>query len=169
VTDNLPPWDYTITRGTLPDVLATAVDDLGTTEPPDDRDDLIAAWDRLEQIHRELGVIVRDYATRAGDMLDGGEYIHPAIGPVHAAQTKSERWRGYHLVDRLARPLVDTDTGEIVPAVSVRVLRDVLPACGGEDQTSSRWRTTGLRGLVDVDQYRTVEYGPAMIRRGPRR
>lgn len=74
-------------------------------------------------------------------------------------------WSGWALCDGLAQDVVDKGTGELVRAVPVDVLRDVLPACGTQRLTSSRWRLEGLQGRVPIDAYRRqepAEYVPAI-------
>lgn len=147
------------------------VERLDACEPPDDVDDLLALWTALRAVERGLGVIARQWSIDAAERVEarGDREYRTRTGDLfHVERSKRERWRGYDLLAALSDRMVDGD-GELVDAIPTRVLRDVLPACGDEDATSSRWRTTGLRGLVDIDRYRDVEYGPAEIRTGPRR
>jgi hypothetical protein len=150
----------------LADVLA----DLETMEHPDDLDALIDVWDALDIAHRVLGVIARDYSTAIADRLDGQEYTHQRVGPLHPEQSRREQWRGHDLIAVLAQPVADTDTGQVIDAVPVDTLRAVLPACATDRETSSRWKVSGLRDRgVDVDRYRAVEYGTPVLRRGVKR
>lgn len=140
------------------------------------RDDVVTLW--LDLTHaadvlRDVIKLVADDAS--GRLLDRDDpravYETPQGETVHLAPGYApERWRGREVVQRLGQPgrIIDSHgamTDETV--VPVWVLLDVLPGCGEYDQTSSKWRTTGLRRhLPDWRRYRSRDDAPLVIRRG---
>ena len=140
------------------------INDLTGTHPSDlDLDELADVWDMLDQLHRELGVWVRDLAVELGDRLtDRTDYVHPRVGPIETQQSQSVKWDGAAVLAGLSRPHVDVETGERLEAVPRRMLEGVLHAVK-PGASSSRWNVRALpRQLL---KYRTVEYGPPLPRR----
>ena len=139
-------------------------------------DDLAETWLTLDDTMRQLGVLVNDLAVVVGEMLadmpyerkDG--YRLPSGELVHHAQRSTERWEGRRLLLDLSATLVDPDTGEQVPAIPTDVLCDIVPGTADDKLTSSKWRIGGLSNLgVDPDDYRSREWRPARVQRGPGR
>jgi hypothetical protein len=124
---------------------------------PAERIDL---WIVARDVLDELAIAVRHLQTDATLALadlgvkPGG--LHPAMGGIVKRGTRrvgTDQWAGHALVGALGVDLVNPATGEIVRAVPVEVVREVVPGCATEELTSSRWRATGLRGRVDVDRF----------------
>lgn len=90
----------------------------------------------------------RGEPVRADLETPSGRIIHLRPG------SRSSMWRGYDLVGALAIRYVDHDTGEVVHAVPVPVLHDVLPGCSTPELTSSRWTMTGLKRHMRVSPWK---------------
>ena len=144
-------------------------------QPTDNTDlnDLCDTWDILDTIARTLSVHVRTWNTAAANRLAETEY-DPKTGYqshggviVHHRQTSTDRWDGERVLSALAHETIDPATGEMVPAVPVEVLADVVPAISGK---SSRWLVGGLKvhGL-DPNKFRERQWGVPMISRGGKR
>jgi len=147
-------------------------DELDRREPmgPEAR---IRAWRHGEEALRSLAVVVGQMRWDATDALAqlGEDQLGTDLGPVHMGwRPGRQEWRGYELLDRLGMKVIDPMTGEMVDAVPVDVLRDVLPACSKPETTSSRWSTTGLdRWLPDDWQvFRNQHDGQRVITIGER-
>jgi hypothetical protein len=144
-----------------------------TADPRDwgrsDLDGAVEVWDRLDRLMTDLAVLRRDHAVVLARRVDNEQTAYTRDGriTIHRAVPSTERWEGHELLGELAETLVDTTTGERVPAVELNVLRAVIPACG-QGQTSSRWKVTELRKVMEnPERYREVDYGDAVIARGP--
>jgi len=143
-----------------------------TTDPAewgrDDLDTAVEVWDRLDRLMTDLAILRRAHGIVLARRIDNERTAITRDGPttIHRDLPRTERWDGHRVIAELAVELVDTDTGEVVQAVDVDVLRRVLPACG-EGQTSSKWKISELRKEIQADQYREVTYGDAVIARGP--
>lgn len=142
--------------------------DLAQLDPDDwdDVDNTIDAWDTLDRIRAMIAVHVRDLSTRAAKLLPTAEY-DAATGTYHKTTPRTEKWDGFGVVGALGEPFIDADTGELVRAVPVDVLREVLPACG-PGATSSKWKRRALAAHMDVERYSTVEWGTPVVVRGPK-
>lgn len=143
-----------------------------TTDPRDwgrpDLDGSGEVWDRLDRLIVDLTILRRDHAVvlarRVGDQAT--LYTRDGSVTVHRDVPRTERWDGHELLGKLAVRLISPD-GEIVEAVPVDVARAVIPACV-QGQTSSRWKITELRKVLDdPESFREVDYGDAVIARGP--
>lgn len=137
-------------------------------------DDIVELWLELGHAHRVLGelckTIADDASSRLLDRDDPRADYETATGDVvHLAPGYApERWRGHDVIAELAERFVSAD-GEVVQAVDVGVLVDVLPGCNAPELTSSKWRTTGLRRhLPDWRRYRSRDDAPLVIKRGAR-
>jgi len=138
--------------------------------------DLVALWLDVDHLARELGQVLKLLHEDASDRVfteipDVSWTYTSSVGePVHLARGyAAERWSGYELADRLAVDVVDPETGELLRAVPVEVVRRHVPGCATADTTSSKWRTTGLAELVpDWRRYRSRDEAPLVLRRGER-
>jgi hypothetical protein len=135
--------------------------------------DLISLWLDVDHLHRELSAALRRLAEDAAEAVlaavgEGGEWESAEGELVHLTRGYAkERWAGFDLVDRLAAPLIDGETGEFVRSVPVDVLRRFIPGCADPELGSSKWRTTGLAEIVpDWRRYRSRESAPWVLRRG---
>lgn len=131
------------------------------TVPPHDRIELYAA---AYQLAGEAAVVVaglrKDAITAMHDLdVPRNTLVDTAQGgAVWASKNVATyRWHGWELCDALAADRVDIDSGEIVRAVDVDRLRAVLPACGSDAHTSSKWNARALERLVEIDRYREGE------------
>jgi hypothetical protein len=134
----------------------------------DDLDGAIEVWDRLDRLITDLTIIRRDHAVTLAHRISDEHTGTTRSGPVtvHRDTPRSERWDGHGLLGELAEQMITAD-GEIVDAVPVDVLRDVVPACA-QGQTSSKWKVTELRKVLPKpEDFREVEYGIAIVARGP--
>jgi len=153
------------------------LDDVRLTDvmTPVDRVELFAA---IESVPRELGVLVasvRHDAIVAMADLDVPKGV--MLDLAHGGAVRKSRnvarygWRGWELCDALADDRIEIGTGEIVRAVDVDTLRRVLPACGSDRLTSSKWNASALPDEL-VERYRegepvyedTIEIIPKMAR-----
>jgi len=135
----------------------------------DDLDTAIEVWNRLDRLMIDLAVLRRDHARVLARRVDNEQTVITRDGSVtiHRDVPRNEKWDGHRVLGELAAPLIDADTGEVVEAVDVEVLRRVIPACV-QGQTSSRWKITELRKeMQNPEHLRSVEYGDAVIARGP--
>ena len=138
-------------------------------------EDAVVLWIGLTHAQRVLGDLVKLVADEAAVALAGrddprADYETATGDVVHlGAGYAPERYRGRQLVHALATTMATRD-GELLPAVPVDVLLDVLPGCADDDATSSKWRTTGLRRQLGDDwrRYRSKDAAPQVIKRGPR-
>ena len=144
-----------------------------TIDPRDwgrsDLDGAVEVWDRLDRLMTDLAVLRRDHAVVLARRIDNEAKAYTRDGSIviHRDIPRNERWDGHRVIGELAAPLVDTTTGEMVQAVPIDVLRDVLPACG-QGATSSKWKITALRKVLqNPEDFREVDYGDAVIARGP--
>lgn len=157
-------------------VMIERLDDLRLHEisSPVERIELYAA---VEVLPRELGVLVagmRQDAIVAMADLDVPKGV--MLDLAHGGAVRKSRnvtrygWRGWELCDAIADDLITTD-GEIVRGVPVDRLRKVLPACGSDALTSSKWNASALPGEL-IDRFRegeavyedTIEIIPKMAR-----
>ena len=157
--------------------IITELADLAARIPqPDDTtnlDHLIDMWDALDTITKTLAAHTRNYNTAAADRLAETDYT-PKDGYqshggviVHHTQRPSDQWDGQRLLSKLAVNVVETATGELVQAVPVEVLEDVIPAVTGK---SSRWLVKGLElHGINPNQYRERSWGHPTISRGGKR
>lgn len=143
-----------------------------TADPRDwgraDLDGAGEVWDRLDRLIIDLTILRRDHAVVLAHRIDDQQTLYTRDGAVtvHRDLPRSEKWDGHGVIGELADPMVTKD-GDIIDAVPVDVLRDVLPACG-PGATSSKWKVTALRQVLpSADEYREVTYGDAIIARGP--
>ena len=152
--------------------LLELVEQIDPPDPDTDLDDLCDTWDMLDTIARTLAVHVRTWNTAAADRLAETDYdpkhgfqSHGGV-IVHHRQTSTDRWDGERVLAALAHDIIEPSTGELVPAVPVEVLADVVPAIRGK---SSRWLVGGLRvhGL-DPDKYRERQWSAPTMSRGPK-
>lgn len=133
-----------------------------------DLDGAVEVWDRLDRLMTDLAIIRRDHALTLAHRVNNEQKAYTRDGPVmiHRDVPRNERWDGHRVLGELAEHLVNVD-GEFVDAVPVEVLRAVLPACV-QGQTSSRWKITELRKVLPQPEvFREVDYGDAVIARGP--
>lgn len=143
-----------------------------TTDPREwGRPDLDGAgevWDRLDRLITDLTILRRDHAVVLAHRIDDQQTLYTRDGTVivHRDVPRTERWDGHAVLGALGDEMVSRD-GEIVDAIPVDVARAVLPACV-QGQTSSRWKITELRKVLDApESFREVDYGDAVIARGP--
>ena len=131
----------------------------------DDIDDAVKLWDRLDKLITNAMIVRRDHgvilARRIPDEHTTGDGI-----TVHRTVESHHEWDGHAVLGALAKPLVDTGTGEMVEAIPLTDARDVIPACG-QGATSSKWKITELRKRLDPTPFHKVEYGSSIIARGP--
>lgn len=133
-----------------------------------DLDGAVEVWDRLDRLMIDLAILRRDHALTLARRVDNEQKAYTRDGPVmiHRDVPRNERWDGHRVLGELAEHLVNVD-GELIDAVPVEVLRAVLPACV-QGQTSSRWKITELRKVLEQPEaFREVDYGDAVIARGP--
>lgn len=174
--DDTPP--HGIPR---PDILmadlARVRDQLHAGIADDELDGLAMTWARLDKAKAELDVIVRDLSNRLGSMLADADY-DPKQGyrlpngdiVSHYQPAVRERWQGRALLRNLATTMVEPETGEVIPVIPLAVLCDIVPGVATDDQTSSKWKTTGLKNLdINPDDFRSREWGEPRVQRGPRR
>ena len=147
------------------------VDDLAM-----DLDELAMVWLRLDELRRELGVLVDDFAANVGDKLsdmpyerkDG--YLLPNGERIHHVQRSTTRWEGHRLLVDLSTDVVDTTTGERFAAIPTDVLTQIIPGTATDKLTSSTWGVSGLSNVgVDPDDYRQREWKPPRAQKGPGR
>ena len=116
------------------------VDELRTTE---------------RQLHHDASIALHDL----GKSYD--ELYHSRLGRQVVMRRRrrvtNEQWLGYDLINALATDLVSTTTGEHCRGVRIDVLRKVIPACATPSSTSSKWLRTGLKGLVNVENYHSAD------------
>lgn len=122
-------------------------------------------WLRIRSAARDLAVIERDYANAVGSRLADVEYNRsegyelPDGTRIRHEQARSERWEGRKLLRTLSTPMVEPSSGELIESIPLKVLADIIPGVGTDDQTSSKWKLTGLRNLdINPDDYRTIEW-----------
>ena len=139
-------------------------------------DELAETWLTLDDVCRELGVIVNDLAVNVGMKLadmpyerkDG--YRLPSGELIHHEQRASQRWAGRQLLLDLSTWYADTMSGETVQAIPTEVLLDIIPGVASDKLTSSSWRISGLQNVdVDVENYRTREWKQPRAAKGPGR
>lgn len=176
MNDDTPP--HGIER---PDVLGADLarirDMLHPTFTADDLDTLAATWLRLDAARAELDVICRDLSNRLGSMLADVDYnlkdgYRLADGSVisHYQPAVRERWQGRALLRNLSTPMVDAETGEVIPVIPLDVLTQIVPGVATDDATSSKWLTTGLKNLdVNPDDYRSRQWAEPRVQKGPKR
>lgn len=114
--------------------------------------DLCALWLDLKGAGDRLAIVLRDVGNDAtGKLLDlvaddPEQVVETVSGTVYLGRRYAPtRWEGYRLCDALADDLVDVQTGEIVRAVRVEVLRESVAGCATEEATSSKWSKGGLK------------------------
>lgn len=140
-------------------------------------DTLAEAWVLLEQARANLDVLCRDLSNRVGVILADADYdpkegYRLSSGTVisHYQPAVQERWQGRALLRNLSSEMVEPATGEVVPAVPLSVLTEILPGVGTDEQTSSKWKTTGLKNIdVNPDDYRTRQWAEPRVKLGPKR
>ncbi len=135
---------------------------------PDDVDAVTEAWDRVDRLITNLGIIRRDLAIALARRTSDEHTAITAGGlvTVHRRVETSEQWDGAAVLMALAEEVIDRD-GELIGAIRLDVAQRVLPACG-PGQTSSKWKLTELRQAIPkADEYRKVQRGAALIARGP--
>ena len=145
--------------------------------PHETIDSLAESWLRIEQARATLDVISRDLSNRIGSMLadvdyDPKEGYRLASGEVisHYQPAVQERWQGRALLRNLSTEMVEPETGEVIPVIPLAVLTEILPGVGTDEQSSSKWRTTGLKNLdVNPDDYRSRQWAEPRVKRGPKR
>ena len=143
----------------------------------DGLDEVADNWVMLHTAHRELGVLVDDYALAAGTMLSDQEYDLktgyelPDSTLVHHAQRRSKvQWRGRSLLRHISTEMVEPETGEVTTAIPLSVLCDIIPGVASDESTSSKWLLGGLRNIdVDPDDYRHSEWAPVRVVLGAKR
>lgn len=142
----------------------------------DTLDEIGDVWARLHEAHRQLGVLVDEYATTAGRYLADVEYdpkegyTLPSGVVVHHATASTDRWEGRRLLTDLSWEMVDPDTGETHQAVPTFVLEQIVPGTASDTLTSSKWGSRGLQNLgIDPDQYRSRDWKQPKLRPGVRR
>jgi len=117
--------------------------------PAGDLNELVHVWNLLDSARTILTASMTRWAHAAGAALADVDY-DPRAGLdvdgvlVHHVQRSRDEWNGAKVLDLLARPVVDPETGEVTEAVPRSTLDDVLPAVTG-GATSSRWKRTGLK------------------------
>lgn len=143
----------------LAEALDRDVDSDADVMTPTERIDLYAACDLAALA---LGIVLRkwrhDAAVALADLgVKRGDVYNTGLTTVRrtTSRTGGDHWRGHALCDALAIDAIDPDTGEKVRAVPVHVMRDVVAGCARDELTSSRWRTEGLAGRVNVNLYHT--------------
>lgn len=130
-----------------------------------------ALWREVVEAAADLDAARRDVEASAVDALAtlglaAGQSIMTPSGPVLAAMRSGyTRWRGRALLDALADDHVDR-LGEVIRAVPLDVLVQVIPGCADYDATSSRWLARGVGQLLPLNRYRTVEDATPTIRLG---
>lgn len=132
-------------------------------------DAAVEVWDRLDRLMTDLSILRREHAVELARRVDDERTSITRDGPVtvHRDIQRAERWDGHAVLGELAAPLIDIVNGELVDAITVEVLRTVLPAVG-TGQTSSKWKISGLRkAMQNPERFRQVEYGTAVVVRGP--
>lgn len=151
--------------------ISVRVDDFVTgTDPKDvfeDVDQSLQAWDTIDNMLAVLNVLKRELSTVVAEIVP--EQYTTADGfEIHTVATKTEKWDGAGVLNALGQNMVDAESGEVVRAVPIETLSDVLPAVTGT-ATSSKWKIRGLLAhLPSVDQYHSYEYKKAQVRRGPK-
>lgn len=125
-----------------------------------DPTDRINVWLVVDDLAAELALTLRDLlndATLALVDLDiePGETFHAGHDVVVMGRRSvgSDKWAGWALCGALAQQLVDPETGEQIRAVPLDVMRSTVAGCADDALTSSKWRVTALRQLVDVERY----------------
>lgn len=143
---------------------------------PDER---INLWLVLDDLADELRMVLRDLETDATlalvdlDVPEGRVYNagHDVV-TMGRRQVGGDKWAGWALCGALAVEMIDPDTGEMIRAVPLDVVRSTVPGCADDALTSSRWRVTALRQLVDdAERYhleRPVTQQVIRRARGPR-
>jgi hypothetical protein len=134
----------------------------------DDVDAATEAWDRIDRLITNLGILRRDLAIALARRTDDEHTAVTAGGlvTVHRRVETSEQWDGAGVLMALAEEVIDRD-GELIGAIRLDVAQRVLPACG-PGQTSSKWKLSELRQVIPkADEYRKVQRGAALIARGP--
>lgn len=135
----------------------------------------ITLWQDVREAVGQLAIVVRDIETDATEALveitreTGDDELETILGPVYVGLTSpTERWRGYDLLGALSSPVVDAATGELIRAVPLDVLRDVVAGCASEDLTSSKWRKTAVKRHLDFRRYYDRDEPRPIIRAGRR-
>jgi hypothetical protein len=135
---------------------------------PEDRDAATETWDRIDRIIGNLRILLRDQGLALARRTDDEHTAVTANGAVtiHRHVESSEKWDGWSVLQALAEEVIDRD-GELIGAVRLDTLQEVLPAVG-QGQTSSKWKMGGLAKILpNAKDYRKVDYGAALIARGP--
>jgi hypothetical protein len=126
--------------------------------PPLER---IEAWQAAADALATFQVVVGQMAADAQDAMVqlGTKQLTTRRGPCHLARSSSsQEWRGYELLGKLADPMIEPSTGEVMDAVPLQVLRDVIAGCNKPDSTYSKWLTTGLKEWLPDDWRKFVTY-----------
>jgi hypothetical protein len=134
-----------------------------------DLDGAVEVWDRIDRLMTDLAILRRDHSVTLARRINNEQTAYTRDGSItiHRDVPRNERWDGHRVLGELAIPLVDATTGEMVEAVPVDIARAVIPACV-EGQTSSRWKVTELRKIgLQPETFREVDYGDAVVARGP--
>jgi len=131
-----------------------------------DLDYAVELWDRLDKLITNAMIRRREHAVILARRIDGDYTTADGAITVHRTIETSHQWDGHGLLGALAKPLVDTDTGEVIKAIPLNTARDVIPACG-EGATSSKWKITEVRKRLNPEGFHNVEYGSAIIAKGP--
>lgn len=143
--------------------LLEQLDDWRLTEvsSPHERVEVYAA---IVDVPGELAVLVRSMREDAIEAMHDldvprGTLLDIASGAAVLGSRNVGRytWRGWSLLDALAEDRVDVNTGEVVRAVDVELLRAVLPACGSDESTSSKWNASAVKRYVPLDLFRSGE------------
>lgn len=147
-------------------VLQAHIEALNTDIEWDGVDERLDAWDQLEHLHADLGVLIREHSVALAEQLPP-EYLHPRAGMVHTETERNVAWDGNGVLQALSQRVANVD-GELIDAVPTATLERVLPAVK-EGARSSKWNVTGLIASgVDPDEYRATSYGAKLVKRGPR-
>lgn len=119
--------------------------------------DAVALWLDLDAVRATFAKILDllEYEAIEATLAhgtDGVAVTDRGVGRI-SGYRRGNQYEGHAIAGALCRRLVDPDTGEVIAAVPVDVLRAVVPGCAAPHLTSSRWSRRALAGFVDVDQY----------------
>jgi hypothetical protein len=142
------------------------LDEIRPAEFPD-VDETLKCWAIVDEIITDLSVLRSEMSNIAAKIIPIGYTTEDGELEVHTVTPTNTKWDGHGILNALGVPLIDQNSGEVIRAVPVDVLQDVLPACG-KGATSSKWKITKLKDHIVIDPYLTTDYKAASVKYGER-
>ena len=124
---------------------------------------LCRAVSGLQQIQRDLSILLRECEEDAARLMPDKTVEVPGLGFVQRRTASSRSWDSETLLMKICRQTLDPEgTGEIQPSRVVElidVLKQIMPIT-----KSLGWRMTALRQHgIDPDEYSDVRWGRKSI------